>query len=256
MGRSMKALGTLALVCGLGVVAATAWAGWGDSLKKQADKMVKGEKKPAASSTDTGPVSQSRIEPKPTPETLAKFKASLELEVAERNRVTKFLTTVKPSDVYEKCKTEWMMGPEGQKLSQKYVEAMQGKSQEEIQKNVQVMGAETEKAIERHCGPDPGHYNQSWANEQIRAAIGRASDQFTKDDYAYASWKEWVAEFCNYVDELKKQPDAAQKLAKVRDEGLRIPGSGAGIYYVYTASEASTLLDQCDTLMPLLQATL
>jgi len=39
------------------------------------------------------------------------------------------------------------------------------------------------------------------------------------------------------------------------DEGLRIPGYGTGIYYVYTASEAKELIENCDSLMPLLEAT-
>lgn len=240
------------LACAL--AAAPALAGWGDALKKEADKALKHDKKPAAA-TETGPV-QSRIEPKCTPENVAKFKASLQLEVAERDKVTKFMATVKSSETYEKCRNDWMLSPDGQKLAQRYADAMQGGSQAEIQKKAEVVGKELEKGIEQHCGPDPNHYNQGWANEQVRQAIGKASDQFTTDDYAYASWKEWVVAFCNYVAELKKQPDAEKKLAKIKDEGLRIPGSGAGIYYVYTASEANALLENCDSLMPLIQATL
>ena len=245
----------LLLACVLALAATPALAGWGDALKKEADKAIKHEKKPAANA-ETGAV-QSRIEPKVTPETLAKFRASLQLEIAERDRVTKFMATVKTGEAYEKCKNDWMLSPDGQKVSQKYADAMQGAtSQAEVQKKVEVIGKEIEKALEQHCGPDPNHYNQGWANQEIRAAIGKASDQFTTDDYAYATWKEWITEFCKYVEALKKQPDAAQKLAKIKDEGLRIPGSGAGIYYVYTASEANALLEKCESLMPLIEATL
>ena len=237
------------------VAAGPALAGWGDALKKEANKAVHHDKKPTTSA-ESGPV-ESRIEPKVTPETLAKFKASLELEIAERKRVTQFMATVKSSEAYDKCKNDWMLSPDGQKASQKYMDAMQGvKSQADVQKVAETLGKEIEKALEQHCGPDPNQYNQAWANQEIRNAIGKASDQFTTDDYAYATWKEWITEFCNYIVALKKQPDAAQRLAKIKDEGLRIPGSGAGIYYVYTASEANALLEKCESLVPLIEATL
>jgi len=239
------------LACAL--IAAPAHAGWGDALKQQANKAIKGEKKPAKA--DAGPV-ESRIEPKATPENLAKFKTALQTELAERQRVTRFLASLKSPEAYNKCKNEWVMGAEGQKLSQRYAEGMSGKSGDELQKHAAALGGEMEKAIEKSCGPDPGQYNQGWASQQTRDAIGKASDQFAEDDYAYGTWKEWVLEFCHYIAELKKQPDAAQRIAKIQAEGLRIPGSGTGIYYVYTASEASALLEQCDTLVPLIQATL
>jgi len=254
MDHRMKPLQLLALCCALTWNATPAHAGWGDALKKEANKAVKHDKKPA--SGETGPV-ESRIEPKVTPENLKKFKASLELEVAERNRVTKFMATVKPQDAYFKCKQDWMLSPDGQAQTKKYADALQqGKSQEEIQKVIESMAKEMEQVLEKHCGPDPDNYNQSWANQEIRNAIGKASDQFTTDDYAYAGWKEWITEFCKYIEALKKQPDAEKQLAKIKDEGLRIPGSGAGIYYVYTASEANALLEQCESLMPLIQATI
>ena len=239
------------LACALAV--SPAHAGWGDALKQQANKAIKGEKKPAK--TEAGPI-ESRIEPKATPENFTKFKTALQTELAERQRVTQFLASLKSPDAYNKCKQEWVMSAEGQKLSQRYMEGMDGKSGAELQKHMETVAKDMEKSVDKSCGPDPGHYSQGWASQEIRNAIGKASDQFAEDDYAYGTWKEWVLEFCHYVAELKKQPDAAQKIAKIKDEGLRIPGSGTGIYYVYTASEANALLEQCEALVPLIQATL
>jgi hypothetical protein len=236
------------------LAAGPAHAGWGDALKQQANKVIKHEKKPATNA-ESGPV-ESRIDPKVTPENLKKFRASLELEIAERDRITRFRASLKTEPEYEKCKTDWMLSPDGQKLSQKYVDGMNGKSQPELQKHFETVGGELQKAIEKHCGPDPAQYGQGWVSQELRNALGKASDQFTTDDYAYGTWKEWITEFCNYISEVKKQPDAAQRLAKIKDEGLRVPGSGAGIYYVYTASEATALLEQCESLMPLIAATL
>lgn len=258
MNRTTRSLATLAMLAAFALAAVPAHAGIGDALKKKAASLVKGDKaKPAAATADAGPIT-SRIQPPVTPETLAKFKASMQLEIAEREKAAKFLATVKTPEAFNKCKTDWLMSADGQKLSQKFTEAMATvKTQEDMQKIATEMGPAMEKGVEVKCGPDPAKYNDSWRANQAREALGRASDQFgNSDDYAYHTWKEWVAEFCNYVERLKKDPDYAQKLAKITDEGLRIPGQGTGIYFVYTASEAKQLLENCESLMPLITATL
>ena len=249
---------TLGVLVALAALTAPAHAGLGDALKQRAMKAVKGEKKPAATATsaaESGAI-QSRIQPPMTPENIAKFKASMQLEIAERERAAKFLATVKSKEAYQKCRQDWLLSAEGQKHSQAYISGMEGKSGEALQKHVETVAAEMEKALTAKCGPDPDKYNESWKYQQAREALGRASDQFAKgDDYAYQSWKEWIVEFCKYIEKLKKEPDAAQKIAKIKDEGLRIPGQGTGIYFVYTATEANQLLENCDSLMPLIEAT-
>lgn len=236
------------------ICAAPATAGVGDMIKKA--KAATGKKeKPAAAATETGAIT-SRINPPFNTENLARFKASMQMEIAEREKTVKFLATVKPKDVYAQCYTEWATSEAGQAHIAKMTSGMEGKTAEEMQKHMEVVGKEMQKALEAKCGPDPNTYNESWRDQQAREALGRASDNFLKDDYAYHIWKEWVAEFCNYIEKLKKEPDAAQKIARIKDEGLRIPGTGTGIYYVYTASESTQLLEQCEALMPLIKDTI
>lgn len=252
MNRFIRGVALLAL---LGAAVAPAHAGIGDALKKKAASLVKGDKaKPAAATGETGAIT-SRIQPPVTAENLAKFRAGMQLEIAEREKAAKFLATVKSSDAFNKCKTDWAMSSEGQAASQAFLGGMEGKSQEELQKHYEKHGAEMEKQIQAKCGPDPAKYNENWKAEQARIALGRASDQFAEDDYAYHTWKEWVAEFCRYIEKLKKEPDWKQKEAKILDEGLRIHTYG-GNHYVYTATEAKHLLENCDTLMPLIEATI
>jgi hypothetical protein len=126
----------------------------------------------------------------------------------------------------------------------------------ELQKHVETVGKEMEKAIEKHCGPDPATTTRAGRASRSATRSGKAPTSSPRTTTPTRTWKEWVLEFCKYIEALKKQPDAAQKTAKIKDEGLRIPGSGTGIYYVYTASEASALLEQCESLVPLIQATL
>lgn len=253
MNRFIRGLAMLAVLV---VAVAPAHAGIGDALKKKAASLVKGDKaKPAAASAEEGAIT-SRIQPPVTPESLARFKAGMEYEIAEREKAVKFLKTVKSKEAYQKCNLDWAMSPAGQKASQAFTSGMEGKSGEALQKHMETMGAEMEKALETHCGPSPDKYNDYWKGEQARAALAKASDDFAKgDDYAYHTWKEWVTEFCNYLEKLKKEPGYEQKRAQMLDEGLRIHTYG-GNYYVYTASEAKHLIENCDTLMPLITATL
>src|SRR5689334_7424475 len=118
-------------------LAAPVHAGFGDAFKQRALKAVKGEKKPAATeaaNSESGEI-KSRIRPPVTPETIAKFKASMQYEIAEREKAAKFLAGLKSKDDYQKCHMDWMMSSEGQALGQKYAGAMDGvKSSEEMQK--------------------------------------------------------------------------------------------------------------------------
>jgi hypothetical protein len=254
--RATRELMPLAILVLLSLSALPAHAGLGDMLKKKAAEVVKKDKAKPAATTETGKI-ESRIQPPVTAETIARFKAGMEYEIAERAKAAKFLSTVKSKDAYEKCKLDWAMSADGQKVSQQYLEAIgKAKTSEDTQKIAEEMGPLMEKAIEDKCGPDPGKYNDNWRAEQARLALGRASDNFAKgDDYAYHTWKEWVTEFCNYIEKLKKEPDFEKKKAQMLDEGLRIHTYG-GNHYVYTATEAKHLLENCDTLMPLIKETI
>lgn len=254
--RATRNLMPLAILALLSVSALPARAGLGDMLKKKAAEVVKKDKAKPAATSETGKV-ESRIQPPVTPETIARFKAGMEYEIAERAKAAKFLATVKSKDDYEKCKLDWVMSAEGQKVSQQFTDAIgAAKSSEDMQKVSEKFGPIMEKHLADKCGPDPGKYNDYWKAEQARLALGQASDNFAKgDDYAYHTWKEWVTEFCNYIEKLKKEPNFEQKKAQMLDEGLRIHTYG-GNHYVYTATEAKHLLENCDTLMPLIKETI
>ena len=253
----MRTLRNAALMLGLGLVlcAGVANAGFGDLIKEKAKGMKSVPKaKPAATPAagQTGAIS-SRIDPPATPEEVAKFKAALQLEGAERAKATKFLATLKTQEAWDKCRIEYQMSPEGMKLGEKLMAIPDKASAEERTKLLTQLSEEMNKTFEAKCGPEPSKYNPG---QMMRDALAKGSDAFEKDDMKYAGWKEWALAFCEYIEELKKAPDAATKLAKIKDEGLRIPGVGTGIYLVYTATEANLLLDQCESLVPLIKATM
>jgi len=240
----------LALLMLLLVVAAPAHAGWGDKLKEKAAKALKGEKpKPAA---ETGPV-KSRMQPAVTAESLDRFQHGMEVEVAERAKAEKLLASLPSREQREKCAQEVGMSAEAQQIVQAYADAAANARPEEGARHTERMAQRLDSLVTARCGPEPSKYD---ANQLARDAIGKGSDTAALGgDDAYHVWKEWVSEFCNYLEKLQKQPDAKAQLAKMADEGLRIPGSGTGIFFVYTASEAQLLMERCPTLKPLLEAT-
>ena len=257
MNSPRKAVPWLVLCLALALAAPPAHAGFGDMLKQKAKKAIQGDKKgkETKDAAETGAI-KSAIQPPATSENVAKFKAALELEISEREKAIKFLATLKSPEEYNKCHTDFMMSAEGQKLAQSLVDVMNASGKPDYQQRLDALQAQSEKQIAAKCGPDPSKYAGGWRNQAMRDALGKGSDAFDKDDYAYNTWKEWVTEFCKYIEELKKDPDYKTKLAKIKDEGLRIPGASKGFYYVYTASEANQLLENCDALMPLIDKTL
>jgi hypothetical protein len=230
----------------------SAGIGIGDMLKNKV-KAVKGAPKPkSAPSGETGAI-KSRIDPPATPEEVVKFKAALQLEGTDRAKSTKFLATLKTPEAWDKCRIEYQMSPEGMKLGEKLTTIPENASMEERNKILAQIAADLDKAFVAKCGPDPSKYN---SGQMMRDALAKGSDAFEKEDWKYASWKEWVLAFCEYIEALKKQSDAQAKLAQIKADGLRIPGQGTGIYFVYTATESNLLLDQCESLVPLIQATM
>jgi len=240
----------LALLLLLLVVPAPAHAGWGDKLKEKASKMLKPEKgKPAA---ETGPV-QSRMQPAVTPESLDRFQHGMEVEAAERAKAQKLLASLPTREQREKCAQEVALSAEAQRIVQEYADAAENVRPEDAGKHTERMAQRLDSLVTAKCGPEPSKYD---ANQLARDAIARGSDTAALGgDDAYHVWKEWVSEFCNYLEKLQKQPDAKAQMAKMADEGLRIPGSGTGIFFVYTASEAQLLMERCPKLEPLLEAT-
>lgn len=235
-------------------LAAPGHAGIGDKLK---DKLKALKVPPQAKTTataETGPI-PSRIQPPCTPENVAKFNAAMGVEKAEREKVLQLLASAKSPEAYAKCRNDYLMSEEGQKFSQAVMDASSNSKPDEYQKKLVELSEQLDRKLTARCGPDPDKLGVNWRGQAMRDAVAKGSDTFVKDDIAYQGWKEWVGEFCKYAQQLEKEPDGKAKLAKIRAEGVRIPGTGEGVYFVYTAAEAAQLLDHCDELLPLVQAT-
>jgi hypothetical protein len=249
MPRRTALVWLLAVSLAIPSLSTFAHAGWTDAAKKQAAKVTKPDKPKAA--TESGPV-QSRMQPAVTAESMTRFQKGMETEIAEREKAKKLLASLPKKEVREKCAAEVAMSADAQKLVMDYAEEASNAKPEDAAKLQMRMSTRLDSMVTQMCGPDPGKYN---ASQMERDAVAAGSDAAALgDDYAYHAWKEWATEFCNYIEKLQKQPDAKDQLAKMKSDGLRIPGLG-GTYLVYSASEAALLLERCPTLKPLLAAT-
>ena len=153
----------------------------------------------------------------------------------------------------DKCAQQVAISSEAQKLAMDYAEAAANAKPEDGQKLMERMTTRMDSIVTSKCGPDPSNYD---ASRMAREALAKGSDTAALgNDMAYRAWKEWALEFCNYVEKLMKQPDGKEQVEKMKAEGLRIPGYGTGMFFVYTASEATLLLERCPKLKPLLVAT-
>ncbi len=251
MKRLTRFARLLGVLLALAACSVPAHAGLGDMLKQKAIKAVKGDKpKPAA--VESGPI-KSRMTPEVTAERLALFQKGMEIEQAEIEKGKKLLASLKTKEAYQECQQKAAASPEVQKIMMSIGNTPENATQDDMQKIVAKMNEDLAAHMLRHCGPDPNQYS---AAQLTRDAYAKGSDASgLEGDFTYTNWKEWVLEFCKYLEKLQKQPDAAQQIAKIKDEGLRIPGQGKGIFFVYTATEAKLLIDSCGKLKPLIEAT-
>lgn len=237
------------------IVVAPAQGGLGDKLKQKATSALKGDKAKPAAASESGPIT-SRMNPPLTAERLARFQKGMQVELAEREKARKFLASLKTKEAYRQCTQEAAMSPEMQKIAMSVAEMPENATTEQMQKHMARMGTQMESLTVKKCGQDPSKFD---ARQMDHEAFVKGMDTAALsdgDDYAYQNYKEWILEFCNYLEKVRKQPDAEQQIARMRDEGLRIPGQGTGIYWVYTASEVAMLMDWCPKLKQLIEATI
>ena len=241
--------------------------GIGGLIKKKVSESVKGDdkkgqqagKQDAAGAQPSG----SKLPRALTEGTLAAFKKGLVAERDHRQATTKFLASLKPREQYQSCMQTAAAGPEMQKIMMSMGTLGDNPTQEQVQKASEKMTADMAKLVKDKCGDDPGKYDVGWKNAQMREARvvavkafaaaldpGASSGPFLSVDeqpqdvaYFYELLLEWTPPFCNL-------PKEAQQAASER--GVSVPGSGKGLAFVYTATEARLLMPQCQELMTLL----
>lgn len=225
---------------------APASAQFGKLVKKAKEAAGVDKSAPAAAATaaPAGPVSVN-AEWELTKANLDRFAAGLEADKASRAASVKMLATIKTKSAYDQCGMAFATGPDYQKLMSDYNAQIAKAADQDAQMKIgQAFGENLQAAMQKRCGPDPSRYPESQRQSVINADAEKAAIEksgFTPR--VYGVLKERIAPFC--------AADAA-----TRGSGdVRLPGSGRGIFYVYTAAESAELAPRCAPLLDAMRAS-
>lgn len=239
-----------------------------DRLKKKVgEKVNTGDKKDPATTNAAVAADQSKAPTKITDVVMTAFIRGLETERDRRKATVKFLSTIKTREQYSACQSTLAAGPEMQKIMMSLGNLPENATQEQTQKASQKMQADMEKLVKDKCGEDPNIYNDGWRRRQadsaeaagiraFSAALGTSQggggpflslerpESAPDNTELYRFLKEWITPFC-HLSEAAREEAAKQ--------GVRIPGTGTGMYYVYTAEEAKVIMKVCGRLEAFLE---
>lgn len=167
-----------------------------------------------------------------TPAVLDRFQQSLAAEDADRRAAAQRLAALKSPQQYQQCTMSWLMSPAGKALTDRVTAtASSGDQQAMVQ-----LSNEMKASQEHACGPDPSERGRLQSEAQAHAAqAGLAAGQFTPAQYGIV--KERVVPFCRAPATTAASGD------------VRLQGSGSGVFWVYTATEAAALRERCTALM-------
>ena len=145
------------------------------------------------------------------------------------------------SNTYQQCTMQYGQTEEYQKIVNKPPPS-KNMSTEQLMKWMQDKTTGADSAMAKKCGQDP---IRSWTNgdrsRMIEQIVQNAAKTAGMDDQCYANLKEFAGFFCSL-------PEATQQ--KATQEGLKIPGTGKDIYWVFTPEHARALKPRCGKLIP------
>lgn len=235
----------------LALFAAAPAEGQLSGLKNRAKKAVESvagggaEDKAAAAPTASGAYNEHVLEI--TTEVVERFEKALRAEEAERQEIARIAATVRTPEAYQACMMTAMATPESEAL----MAAMAEKGEAYLANTSDAAAAAAHRKAQqdvmdfmaRSCGPDPDQFESSELPKlQARPAkVGQEAGGFTVTQYTIL--KERVAPLCGMAEAAG--PD-----------GVRIPGEGENIYWVYSPAEVETLVPRCAELSRLVAESL
>jgi hypothetical protein len=220
-------------------------------LVKKAKSAIAGSDTPAATAvakaTPTGPVTVKpahRIDAASL-DLFAQALAAEKTWLEDRARIRKTLRT---KDDFRQCaQVAVATSPEGQKLTQMYLDAIESKENDGsvafMTKVAEKLQAEQEKIVFANCGYDPDKYGPEPGPAALyQPSEHEAAKKVGMEHPRYAILKERITPFC------------AMDPAERGGGDVRVRGDGNGVFYVYEASEAALLAPRCDALLKAIKA--
>lgn len=203
----------------------------------------------------------------------------MDAELAMRAEFRKEMAKYGTKEQYEACTANASMSPEGQKIMAAMTNVPANATAEEAQRHMAKMSAEMEALVNRACPLNPSYWNDVTKRERLEEIRSKAAeiafppsttsstnpdgseprgllflvlpedpapsapDTIVSLDEAkklsldqYTRMIERLVAYCEY---MKNRPRADPKMES-RD-GLRFPGNGTNVYWVFTAEEMAML---------------
>lgn len=273
----MKNVALAVLVLGILLGASAEAQGIRGLIKKKAEDAVKG---PEAAKAEEMPGVLKDPDVIPINlETMGYVKRGLNLEIAERASLAKFLASIKTREQYQACSSGVAMTPEAQKVAMRIGELPENATQAQMQAAIAKMNVDMNALVLKACGEDPSKYAGNWRAERLReieekaaAAAGPASGNDVEDatlqapselegettmigphlvvapeaagmtPRQYAIYKERLAAFCAAIKNGWKPPSTPI---------VKMPGTGNGVWY-FTQDEVQDMLKKCEEMMAMI----
>jgi hypothetical protein len=248
----------------------TADAQIGGLIKRKATEAVKGpekktEEKPADNAISLGDVRE--LNATNLDALIEGLKTEIALREAFRAEVAKYPTR----EQYNKCQQDMAMSPESQKLLA-LLEVPEKATAEQMQAATKKFAEEGAALLKKKCPLDPEDVSDYAKQKRLGEIEGQAAaaaarkrgggghssggpflsddspgvQQDDKERLQYSWAKERVLVLCAAVRDPQKRRDGAIN-------GLRIPGTGVKIFWVFTAEEVKGATPQkCDEVMKLM----
>lgn len=179
------------------------------------------------------------------PEVVDRLARALAAEVAERQEIARLAAAVRTPEAHEQCVMETMMSEEGQALTNDMTAKMQARVDKPGDKAAMEAHRLAQEAVMKHmrdrCGPDPDQFQSELRQLQMRPAkLGAEAGGFTATQYSIL--KERIAPLCAIAQTAEQ------------DGGVRIPGDGKNIFWVYSEVEVQTIVPRCAELSGLIES--
>ena len=263
MRTSMRSL-VPALLVALAVPAVGEAQSIGDRLKKKVG-LGGGEQQQEATAASASTFNGDEI----TPEVLEHFTNGLKTEIALRAEFAALLATYKTPEEYQQCSNGVATSPEGMKIMERMLNVPENPTPEQMQRIYAEGDVALRELLGKVCGPDPQDWTLQKRQEKLAEiekkaadAAGPATDSSPSPEHGpsvaaddafalqgmpllvYQMIKERVIAYCMALESGAIQPGQA----------VQFPGTGANIYWVFTAAEAQAIAPMCAQLMPMLQS--
>ena len=206
----------------------------------------------------------------------------MDAELAMRAELKKEIAKYGTPQQYEACTSNAAMSPEGQKIMAEMTNVPANATAEEAQRHMAKMAAEMEALVKRACPRNPSYWNDVTKRERLEEIRRKAAEiafgapaaarvnpdgrelggllfEALPEDPAaaeqdtivdpkdakklslewYARMVERLAAYCDYMTE--RPTGANAQMLSV--DGLKFPGNGKDVYWVFTAKECILLVD-------------